>query len=315
VTSPDEGEACFDVEADHVVIEGFELTGPPLTAGIRFEGSHNVFAENTIQDLSGTDVSAVVCMDADGGSNHNKIVNNTITGSWKGIVIQAGSDDAPDAVNKGSVIRGNIISEVVETPVLVENGIGFVVAGNQITGVASGEGHCIQIGAGEGNTETQGRHRVWRNELVDCGLNGIDVYTSDAPIQNNRIAGNDISAAGGCGIHLAGQPEAPVRWTWIRGNHVHENGEGGICLGAETIHNRVFGNCASDNGGDGMLVAGDQNGIRRNRAWGNGGNGILVEGNHNGIFWNRAFENDGRDLKDKGTDNRWWRNRHGTDNW
>ena len=32
VTSPDEGEACFEVKADHVVIKGFELTGPPLTA-------------------------------------------------------------------------------------------------------------------------------------------------------------------------------------------------------------------------------------------------------------------------------------------
>jgi hypothetical protein len=315
VTSPDEGEACFEVKADHVVIKGFELTGPPLTAGIRFEGSHNVFRDNKITDLSGTDVSALVCMDADGGSNHNKIVDNTISGAWNGIVIQAGSDDTPDAVNKRNAIKGNTITEVVESPIVVENGTGFWVAGNKITGVAGGEGHCIEIGAGEDNTETQGHHRVVWNELVDCGLNGIHVYTSAAPSEGNRIAGNDISSAGGCGIHLEGQSDAPVRRTLIRHNHVHENEGGGICLGAEVNRNRVFGNKACDNGADGLLVVGDHNGIRRNRAWDNGDNGIIVEGNHNGIFWNRAFENDGLDLKDLGSDNRWRRNRHGTDNW
>jgi hypothetical protein len=114
----------FTVQADHVTIRGFEIAfGRNCASGIRFEGSHNTFADNYIY-LDGTcmGVNALVCRDRDGGSDDNVIERNTIFHSDLGIVITA---ETPDAINKGNIIRDNTILHVDQTPIVVENGSGF----------------------------------------------------------------------------------------------------------------------------------------------------------------------------------------------
>ena len=85
--SPVQKVACFEVKADHVVIQGFDLTGAFMAPGIRFEGSHNEFSGNHIYGLGAFGVNALSCRDPNGGSDHNLIADNEITGADLGIVV------------------------------------------------------------------------------------------------------------------------------------------------------------------------------------------------------------------------------------
>jgi len=148
IIAKDGGTAAFTIYADRVTIRGFDrLTGiMDCVPGIQFEGSYNIFADNIIDPGSCPGVNALVCRDNDGGSNYNRIENNTIMHVDLGIVMTSVNSAA---LNIGNIIRNNTINNISQTGIVVENGLGFNVSGNTIPG--SIIGHCITV-IGDNNT-------------------------------------------------------------------------------------------------------------------------------------------------------------------
>jgi parallel beta-helix repeat protein len=120
VVPPVGGDPSFLVEANYVVIRGFEMTGPSISIGILFEGSHNTFADNVIHPSFDPDVNAIVATET-GGSNDNIIENNTIYDSKYGIVVLNGMR---------FIISGNSIS----TP-QVAHGIQLIADNDGVQGI------------------------------------------------------------------------------------------------------------------------------------------------------------------------------------
>ncbi len=135
--------AGFDVHADYVTIQGFEIAyGWDCAAGIKFQGSHNTFVDNYIYlNHSCLGVNALTCRDQDGGSDSNTIEGNTIHAADIGIEVAA---ETEDAINRGNVIRNNTLQQIAQTPIGVGNGKGFLISGNSIDGASFG--HCIAVG-------------------------------------------------------------------------------------------------------------------------------------------------------------------------
>ncbi len=117
VVPPD--TAGFQVDADHVTVQGFEIAyGADCASGIRFEGTHNNFEDNSIY-LHATclGVNAISWRDPDGGSDHNIVERNAINGADLGIVIESAT---LDAINTGNVIRDNTLLSVAQDPIAIE---------------------------------------------------------------------------------------------------------------------------------------------------------------------------------------------------
>ena len=161
--------AGFQVDADHVTVQGFEIAyGAECASGIRFEGSHNTFADNYIYlDATCLGVNAISCRDPDGGSDYNIVERNTINGADLGIVIEAAT---LDAINTGNVIQDNTLLSVAQDPIAIENGRGFLVSGNRITGAPYGI--CIAVGTEDKNRVAQGHHTIVKNTMDNCGRPG-----------------------------------------------------------------------------------------------------------------------------------------------
>jgi len=287
VHSPNEGVPTFTVHADHVVIRGFdELTGVYLTTGIDFEGSYNTFADNIINPGSAPGINAISCRTDDGGSNFNRIENNTIVHADIGIAVIANLPTS--ALNVGNIIKNNKILGIAQNGISVANGIRFTITGNNIP--QSPFGDCIGVTAY--NNEAQGYHHITDNTVAGCsGNGGIALYADDnTKLSNNYVAGNEISSSSGNGIFLYADPAAKV------------------------INNSIINNKVSDSGGTGLyLTSGvDSNIIIKNSFMRNGSFGIAVSGNRN-LFWdNTALENGEFDLADWGTNNIWINNKYET---
>jgi parallel beta-helix repeat protein len=289
VYSPTEGEAPFTVHADHVTIRGFnELTGvEECVPGIVFEGSYNTFEGNVINPGSCPGVHALVCIDQDGGSNYNRIENNTIMHADLGIVITAW-----EALNIGNIIKNNTINEIAQNGIAVENGIGFTISGNRIT--QSTFGDSIMVTAD--NNISQGYHHITYNTVQrSAGDGGIALYAWDnTKLSHNLIAHNDIS--GGISmseIFLYADPGATVSNNLIMDNYVTDNSFNGIMLLPGVNNNRIFNNKVTYN-------------------W---ANGIVVESDNNKIIGNTSLNNDLLDLVDTGEGNLWRNNEYETSNW
>ena len=277
------GDPSFGVYADHVVIRGFEMTGPSLSMGIKFEGSHNIFADNLIHPLPDSpDVNALTSEDT-GGSDYNIIENNTIYDAGFAIRMVAPPDED---LNEGNIIRNNTIYDVVYG-ITVMNGNGFRISGNSIT--SNQGGHGIQIIAD--NNGDQGYHLITNNTLIDCLQEGIALYAdNNTTLRYNLILANEVHNAGGHGIYLYADPDAKVENNSISNNKVSDNAEAGIYL----------------------MSGADQNSITKNSFMRNGSFGIAVSGNRN-LFWdNTALENGEFDHIDWGTNNIWINNKYET---
>jgi len=283
--------AGFQVHADQVTLMGFAITinegcGP----GIEFEGSYNIFADNTLSfHTTCNDVSAIVCRDSDGGSDFNTIERNTIVQSDWGIVILSA---APDAVNRGNIIRSNTLSGISQHPVSIMNGRSFLVSGNTLDQAPYGSG--ISVGSLSGNTVVQGSHTILSNTMGQCGDKGISLYAApgtvltnnmvtnntiqncggdclaleagkDATLTNNKVISNSVSfSLFANGILLAGDQDAIVRDNMIIGNLVFNNQQNGISLTSGADHNKVMENEVQTNNGVGIAVFGDENVIAGN---------------------------------------------------
>ena len=218
-------QPSFAVYADHVTIRGFHTTGFLLgcNSGIEFEGSFNTFTENIIDPGSCPGINALMCRDHDGGSNYNRIENNTIVHGDLGIVMTSTSEEA---LNIGNVIRNNIINHIGLAGIAVENGSGFTISGNTIPG--SGFGHCISIVA-ENNTP-QGGHQITNNQVWNCAAYGIALWADNqTTFKGNLISQNEVSFSLH-GINLYADPEAALTQNLVQDNTVYHNFEVGIWL-------------------------------------------------------------------------------------
>jgi len=311
VFSPDWATAAFTVYADHVTIHGFdELAGYVLGCipGIEFEGSFNTFTDNVINPGSCPGINALMCRDPDGGSNFNRIENNTIVHGDLGIVITSTSYEA---LNIGNVIRNNTINDIGLSGITVENGRGFTISGNTIPG--SGFGHCISIVAD--NNMPQGGHRITNNQVWNCKDYGIALWADDhTSFTNNLISGNEVSFSLH-GINMYADPDATLSHNLIRDNTVYHNLEVGILLEAGAELNLILDNLVETNHGMGIIISSNNNKVAKNNVLSNATDGISVEGNFNKILANTSLENDGWDLSDYGLHNRWLLNEYETANW
>jgi len=278
------GDPSFGVYADHVVIRGFEMTGPDISMGIQFEGSHNIFADNTIHPTYKDDVNAIVSRET-GGSDYNTIENNTIYDAGFGIRMVV----PPEDLNKGNIIRNNTFYDV-DYGITVMNGDGFRISENNII-TNSGDGICIQIIAD--NNGVQGYHRITNNTLKDC-QEGIALYAdNNTTLRNNLISANEVHSAGRNGIFLFADPDAKLKNNSIIKNKVSECGGTGLYLMPLADNNRII-----------------KNSFLRNDVL-----GIGVNGNNNLIIGNTALNNGECDLADGGTNNKWINNNYENANW
>jgi parallel beta-helix repeat protein len=229
--TPPEGKPGFDVNADHVTVRGFEISGAYI-AGITFQGSHNTFAENNIHGFVGPlNTTAIHCDDYNGGSDYNTIESNSLsgadgTGVNYGIVVSAASD----ALNEGNVIKNNTIEDVAITCIYVGNGKGFRISGNTIQYCR--EGIVLEAGSG-------------------------------AVLTHNHVVSNTIGLTSSDGIRLSAGPGAIASNNLLLGNLVYHNAANGISLSAGSDYNRIQNN-EVQTGDVGIAVAGDNNLIAHN---------------------------------------------------
>lgn len=285
---PAAGQACFEVKADGVVIQGFGLTGTNCAPAIRFEGSYNRFSDNNIYGLTCPGVNGLACRAPKGGSNYNVIQNNDLTEADLGIVV--GSDDL-NAVNKGNAIIGNRVHGVGAVGIAVYNAIETTIQGNVIEGVAFGMG--ISLSTLRGKVPQHG-HLVVGNSISYTSGDGIDVFSDqNCSLTKIVVSNNEIVSPGGAGILFQKDPGARLAENMISGNVVSDSEAVGIVLDEGVNKNTVEGNLTFDGG----LY------------------GILAVGNHNKIVSNTALRNSTYDLTDSGKGNTWKDNVYQTCSW
>jgi parallel beta-helix repeat protein len=308
--NPPEGKPGFDVNADHVTVRGFDISGALCANGILFQGSHNTFAENKIHGFAGPcDTALIRCHDEDGGSDYNTIESNHLSGwgiasgSFGIYVVAAGSD----ALNEGNVIKNNTIVSLQGPGIYVSNGTGFQISGNYLENTFFHEGISIEAR----NNAYQGNHRILKNTIWYPSAAGISLHalpgtvlahnhisdnkimesgadcialTADegAALVYNRVSSNEVVGSIGLnGIHLFADQGAAVNDNLILDNTVSGNHEDGILLSAGSDHNRILNNEVVANVKVGIFIAGDNNLIVGNDMWKNGeiGRKDLGEGN------------------------------------
>jgi parallel beta-helix repeat protein len=293
IVEPPGRPAGFHVHADHVTIRGFDIEyGADCAQAIAFEGSHNTFAENYIHLAAACyGVSALVCIDPDGGSDYNTVEYNTIDEADWGIVIHAETDDA---INRGNIIRDNTLLDIGAEAIAIENGRGFLVSGNRIE--VAGQGTSIDVVADNG--VAQGHHRIVTNTIGPSFASGIQLHAypgtvlthnrisdntiqicgddclaleadSGAVLSHNHVISNTVGLSLANGVHLSAEGDGAVSDNLILGNLVYHNAQDGISLSSGADHNRILNNEAQTNNEVGIAVAGDSNLIVGNWAWNN----------------------------------------------
>ena len=303
-------QPSFAVYADYVTIRGFHTTGFLLgcNSGIEFQGSFNTFTENLIDPGSCPGVNALMCRDPDGGSNYNRIENNTIVHGDMGIVMTSTSSNA---LNVGNIIRNNTINNMGSSGIVVENGLGFTISGNTIPG--SGFGHCMTIVAQ--NNTSQGGHQIIDNQVWNCEAYGIALWADNqTTFRDNLISQNEVSFSLH-GINLYADPQATLSQNLIQGNSVYHNFEVGMLLEPGAGSNTIQDNLVETNHNFGVLISSNRNKIVGNTVRDNAADGINVDGNLNKIIANTVINNDGWDLADYGLYNRWLLNEYGASSW
>jgi len=329
VSPPLEGKPGFDVNADHVTVRGFDISGMRTASGITFQGSHNTFAENLIHFApSQFGASAVYCNDYDGGSDYNTIESNSISG-WAlssispGIFVTAGSD----ALNEGNVIKNNTIVEVDGPGIYVNNGVGFQISGNFFENIFMHEGILVEAT----NNEPQGHHRILKNTMWLPSAAGILLHALPGTVlAHNHISDNKITESGGdCIVLKAGKEGEAGEGAALVYNRVSSNeviasiGLNGIHLfvyqGAAVNDNLIIGNTVSGNHEDGILlsIGSDHNKILKNNVTANSKNGIEIAGDSNMIVGNYVWDTqvDHDALLDEGEGNIWRNNSNDAPPW
>jgi parallel beta-helix repeat protein len=295
--NPPEGKPGFDINADHVTVRGFDISGAICANGILFQGSHNTFAENKIHGFAlPCDIALIRCHDEDGGSDYNTIESNRLsawgiaTGSYGIYVVAAG----PDALNEGNVIKNNTIVNLEGPGIYVSNGTGFQISGNYLENTFSHEGILIEAR----NNAYQGNHRILKNTIWYPAAAGISLHALPGTVlAHNHISDNKITESGADCIALTADEGAALVYNRVSSNEVIASiGLNGIHLfagqGATVNDNLILGNTVSGNHEDGILlsIGSDHNKILKNNVTANSKNGIEVAGDSNMIVGNYVWD-------------------------
>jgi parallel beta-helix repeat protein len=312
IVAPPGGQPGFDVQADQVTVRGFEIAGAVCASGIRFQGSHNTFAGNWIHGFQGPcDPTGIHCVDTDGGSDHNTIEHNNVSGADGeganyGIFVAAGAG----ALNRGNVIADNSIVQMDSVGVYVGNGTGFRVSGNFLEHMHTSD--CILVEAT--GDPAQGGHRILENTMRGCAGHGILLSASPGTIlAQNRISANWIEFCGQDCLALEAGNGASLSHSQVMSNTVSLSLASGIVLSAGqdgvVDENLILGNAVLGNLVDGIsLSAGsDHNRILNNEVGESWKVGVAVAGDDNLIAHNWIGNNE-QNLEDTGTGNRWRNN-------
>jgi hypothetical protein len=330
---PDDKRTGFSVIADHVTIRGFNIGfGGGCFPAIGFRGSHNTFANNYMfLARSCPGVNAVNGRALVRGNDYNVIEGNTIDHADLGIAIGISPQSNGGFLHKGNIIRNNIIRGIVQTPIAIENGDGFLVSGNRIEG---GAGFCIDVGTLGGKQPSQGHHTIVGNYMEGCSIYGIWLYANAGDVMtDNRISDNRIVGCPGGGkcIALTAYLLATVANNVVSSNSITPamsmppNGGDGIVLEVVERGGTVNDNLIRSNrvsfGSNGIVVTNgaDRNRLSKNDVRNSLGAGISVSGNNNlivdNVSKNNNLANSGLwDLVDFGQDNKWINNTYGTSN-
>jgi hypothetical protein len=310
ILTPPQAQPAFDIDADHVTVRGFEITGADFE-GIRFRGSHNTFADNMLHTFQGPGPTAIVCDDQDGGSDHNIIENNSLSGTdGKGLYYGISLVASSDGVNKGNIIRDNTIVDIDNGGISITNGTGFQISGNRLEHLHLGD--CIVVEAS--NDTSQGGHRIVNNTMVGCAGHGISLSAQPGTLLvHNHVAGNWIEYCGQDCLVLEAGTGAALTHNQVMSNTVSLSMVNGILLsagqGAAVNENLIGGNRILGNLIDGIsLTAGsDHNRILNNGVGENQKVGISVAGDENLIVHNWVRNNE-KNVQDTGVGNRWRNN-------
>lgn len=328
-------DEVFEVVADGVTIQGFEIHSGGSDGGILFKGNNNVFADNHVHDNS---LYGIVAWDS-GVSNNNKITRNEIhdnvrSGILIGFMGNSGNEVTHnDVYDNGaswwmgielinaygsSVTHNNVHSGyTMYAGILLMNWTDDVSLGHNAVA------HNTVYGDGSGGFAPAGITLIaWTSGGSFHGFPCSDTTVSDNAVVHNNVHDNDA----GSGILLWAIADCDSKTAAVADNTVAENNAGGSgnaihgirLLGAD--YNNVHHNQTNNNGFEGIRLQSSSNGntIMMNQADNNGRDGIRADATSGGntIVRNSMTSNTEHDAHDEagaGTTNTWIKNNCTTD--
>jgi parallel beta-helix repeat protein len=176
-------------------------------------------ANGTIQDssFSGGGISLF-------NSNAISILNNTITGSRFGILLEASNDN---------MISGNRLDRIHQVGIFVRGSGNLVDKNRVINGSFGGINIDGMSGFGDDN-------RIVNNVVEGNTQYGVGLWEA----RNNLIKGNVVSENGGAGIMLI----ASCTGNLVEQNQVVNNNGDGILVDEQSTDNKIVGNTVTGNG-------------------------------------------------------------------
>jgi parallel beta-helix repeat protein len=157
-------------------------------------------------------------------SNAISIINNTITGSKFGILLEASNDNT---------ISGNRLDQIEIVGIFVRSSDNLV----ERNRVSDGSNGGINI---DGTTGFGSDNRVVNNVVEGNPQYGVGLWEA----RNNSVIGNVISNNGGAGIMLV---EGCTKNTVEQSNVMNNKGDG-ILVDEQSSDNKITGNTATGNG-------------------------------------------------------------------
>lgn len=157
-------------------------------------------------------------------SNAISILNNTITGSKFGILLEASNDNT---------ISGNRLDRNQQIGIFVRASNNLVENNRVTSGSFGGINIDGMSGFGDGN-------RIVNNLVKGNSQYGVGLWQA----QNNLVKGNVVSGNGGAGIMLT----ASCTKNLVEQNNVVNNRGDGILIDEESADNKITGNAVTDNG-------------------------------------------------------------------
>ena len=133
------------------------------------------------------------------------------------------------------------------------------------------------------------------NQCTTAVYNGIII---DLGSDDTRVEGNDSYLNSMAGIEIGDS-----HYCNIVGNHVENNGTGGIHLASFSTHNLLDANQTNNNAIGIDLCSGDYNVATGNYCYNNSGKGISLKGNYLTASGNQCDLNDGGNIFSDGSDN------------
>ena len=153
--------------------------------------------------------SATVALAAGNNAANLKVLNNTISGGYNGIIVSG----AANGTTTGATVTGNTLSTSQLNGIYLSNQNAPVVSRNVIT---MKEGSTYRLSTGINLSGVQNAFQVTRNKILNAGTYGISLVNSNqgqtvrASVVNNMIGGGFQSSNVAHGIFLQGSSKIDV---------------------------------------------------------------------------------------------------------